>query len=94
MHIFYLSAQTCPGGNYLYQSSSVIGQAWHDGDLNALRICSSQHSNLLYAIGTYQCTQEASTCPIRVGYMEAGTGYLKEAYEVYANGITWSTTTY
>ncbi|KAI9699653.1 MAG: hypothetical protein M1836_002687 [Candelina mexicana] len=85
-HIFYLSSTSCPGGNYLYELvQNPIQGTWFGGSLNALKICSSSSSNLLYALWPCNCGNNGNG-PLRVGYVAAGTEYLSEVNNGGANG--------
>ena len=91
-YIFYLSKAECPGGNYLYEYQKGPFFGWQNGSLNALQICSSNQSNLLYALEPRAASASSTTTgPIRVGYMAANTNYLSEVYE---SGTSWTAVAY
>lgn len=84
--MFYLSDTKCDGGNYLYQLFKPPFSTWVDGNMNTLKLCSSNQSNFLYALGPWSGTSAGSAEPIRVGFMRASDNTLVEAYQ---SGNSW-----
>ncbi|KAL6718576.1 hypothetical protein ACLMJK_004668 [Lecanora helva] len=99
-HIFYLSYNECNGGNLLMEASYTYAATWQNGQLSSNNICVSSDTNLLYALSPYTglTSGQSGYGVFRVGYVEATTDHLCEAFYrpvgVGGGSASWTTACY
>ena len=95
--MFYHGSAECPGGHVLTEAFYDDGSGtWKNGALTASGICASSDSNLLFALAPISglATSDSGYDVFRVGYVQAGTDNLCDAWYKRLPSPVWSSSYY